>query len=228
MSRARLRNTFRRPILGEMNSQTHVLMGAALFGRKAPALAWAGAAGGIVPDLPMYAIVAALGLAGHPAGEIFGRLYWQPWWQVANAVGHSFLLWGTLSAVALLLLARRGPRGAAAGTRPAAVRDTGAAALLLSFSGSALVHSAIDFLVHRDDAHMHFWPLSQWRFRSPVSYWDPRHHGDWFGAFEAMLGIALAIVLFRRTRSPWLRTALLAALALYVAMPLLFLLHHHG
>ena len=28
-----------------------------------------------------------------------------------------------------------------------------------------------------DDAHRHFYPLSDYRFISLVSYWDPRHYG---------------------------------------------------
>ena len=53
-----------------MNTQTHILMGALLFGRKMPRTAWAGAAGGIAPDVPMLAIVAVLlaGLGVHDGG----------------------------------------------------------------------------------------------------------------------------------------------------------------
>jgi hypothetical protein len=101
--------------------------------------------------------------------------------------------------------------------------------LIFAFSASALLHSAIDFLVHRDDGHMQFWPLTDWRFQSPVSYWDPAHGGNWFGLFEAALGILLIVVLFRRYRSRRVRAMLAAALALYAAVPAYFVLgiaHH--
>lgn len=218
-----------------MNSQTHVLMGAALFGRPIPRLAWAAAAGSLVPDLPMYVIVGTLRIAGFPLSEIFRRIYWQDWWQIANAVGHNFLLWSGLALASGLALSgrtRRARPAAAAepGARPLTAKTSreGAAALVFAFSASALLHSAIDFLFHRDDAHMHFWPLSDWRFRSPVSYWDANHYGNWFGLFEAAIGILLVVILFRRYRALSVRIALLVALALYVAVPAFFFVTHHG
>jgi hypothetical protein len=219
-----------------MNTQTHMLMGAVLFGRPLPRFAWAAVAGAIAPDVPMYVIVAGLRMAGYPMGEIFDRLYWAEWWQVANAIGHSLLLWGCLVAISLLLLPRRqtsrgSPRPAtdpeAAAVAPGLVRRV--SPLVFAFSGSALLHAAIDFLVHRDDAHMQFWPLSEWRFRSPISYWDPAHGGHWFGLFEAALGTVLIVVLSRRHRSRAVRAVLALALLLYGAVPAYFVfgLAHH-
>lgn len=202
-----------------MNTQTHVIMGAALFGRPAPRLAWVAAAGGLIPDLPMYFIVATLRMSGFSLDDIFGRLYWQDWWQIANALGHSFPIWGGMfawSSLALLRARRRGDK-----PRPAA-------ATVFALSASALLHSFIDFLCHRDDAHMHFWPLSQWRFRSPVSYWDPAHYGEWFGLFEAAVGLALGVVLFRRYANRLLRVAVVVAMLLYVAVPAFFVLSMSG
>lgn len=215
-----------------MNTQSHVLMGAAFFGRPVPRLAWAGAAGGILPDLPMYTIVAVLGLLGYSLSDIFDRLYWEPWWQIANAIGHNFLLWGALTIGSALVIVRRraglAPAFSASSASVPAGATDGTTTLLFAFSASALLHSLIDFLTHRDDAHMHFWPLSDWRFRSPVSYWDARHFGNWFGLFEAALGIGLILVLFRRYRSRPLRAGLLVALGLYVAVPAFFFFTHHG
>ena len=186
-------------------------MGALLFGKPLPGMAVAGALGGLVPDVPMFAIVAGLRLGGRSFEEIFGQLYWERWWQVCNAVSHSFLLWGALAAGSGMVLSKRG--------RSAAPR----AALLFAFSGAALAHSCVDFLVHREDAHMQFWPLSDWKFVSPVSYWDRAHFGDWFGLFEAALGIVMAALLFRRYRSILTRMALALCLALYAAVPAFFI-----
>ncbi len=221
-----------------MNSQTHMLMGAVLFGRPVPRLAWAAAAGGVAPDFPMYVIIAGLRMFGYPMREIFDRLYWSDWWQIANAFGHSFLLWGGLVAGSMAILSRhRSAHTSVAPTAPTgrvdeeapAVRLKPLASLVLAVSASALLHSAIDFLVHRDDGHMHFWPLTEWRFQSPVSYWDPAHGGNWFGLFEAAVGIVLIVVLFRRYRSRRVRAMLGLALALYAAVPAYFVLgiaHH--
>lgn len=199
-----------------VNSQTHLIMGAALFGKPLPRLAWAGAAGGFAPDLPMYVIVSGLRLQGHSLDRIFSRFYWQDFWQIANAIGHNFLLWGSLaiiSAWAVFANKRTGNPGNAAGGWPG---------LTFAFSASALLHSAIDFLTHRDDAHMHFWPLSDWRFRSPVSYWDSNHYGTQFSLFEAALGIAIAAILMRRYANPLIRLALALCVIAYAAVPVFY------
>lgn len=198
-----------------MNSQTHLIMGAALFGKPLPRLAWAGAAGGIVPDLPMYVIVGGLRLQGYSLDRIFSEFYWKDFWQIANAIGHNFLLWGCLTIVSAWIIARR---------RMSVGTDTGGggAGMTFAFSASALAHSVIDFLCHRDDGHMHFWPLSDWRFRSPVSYWDPNHYGTQFSIFEAVLGIAIAAILFRRYANPGIRLALALCVIAYAAVPLFY------
>jgi membrane-bound metal-dependent hydrolase YbcI (DUF457 family) len=191
-----------------MNTQTHIIICAALFGRPMPKLAWAGVVGGLVPDLPMYAIIVGLRLSGHSLSEIFGQLYWEHWWQVANAIGHNFWMWGIVLASGLFA-ARRG-------------LQVGRVAAALG--GSALLHSAIDFLCHRNDGHMHFWPVSEWRFRSPVSYWDPAHFGIPFSLFEAALGALLVALLWRRYSNRLVRGALGLAFLAYAAVPAFFIL----
>lgn len=189
-----------------MNTQTHIIMGAALFGRPAPRLALAGALGGLVPDVPMFAIILSLRIAGYPLDEIFGKIYWEHWWQICNAIGHSFLLWGAVLAASLMAKTQSWSRFGVA------------------LSGSALIHSAIDFLCHRNDAHMHFWPLTQWRFRSPVSYWDRDYYGNQFGLFEAALGLAFAVLLWRRYKHWPIRALLALCIAAYVAVPVFFMI----
>ncbi len=199
-----------------MNTQSHVLMGALLFGRTVPKLAWAGAAGGILPDLPMFMIVGFLRFTGHEFGEIFGKLYWEHWWQVANAIGHNFILWSGLCIA-----------GAIA-AKSISLNTAQRGAYLFAFSGSALIHSAVDFLCHRNDGHMHFWPLSQWRFVSPVSYWDSAHYGTQFSLFEATLGLVMAALLLRTYRHRLVRAALMIAAALYAAVPAFFIYNLAG
>ncbi len=193
-----------------MNTQSHILMGAVLFGGKVPRSAIAAALGGFVPDLPMLAIVAYLRMSGHDFGEIFGTLYWSPWWQIANAMGHNFLLWSAVILLSLYVQQRGGDRA-------------GLASLALPFAAAALVHSGADFLLHREDAHMHFWPLSEWRFVSPVSYWDRNHYGLQFSLFEAVLGIIMAALLFAQWKRWPVRIALALCMALYAAVPVFFI-----
>ncbi|MFN0043423.1 MAG: hypothetical protein ACKVSF_09450, partial [Alphaproteobacteria bacterium] len=85
-----------------------------------------------------------------------------------------------------------------------------------------LLHIAGDFPLHIDDAHAHFWPLSDWRFRSPVSYWDARHYGQLWAPFEAALAVAMIAVLWRRYDARWVRAALALGALSYLAVPVYF------
>ena len=189
-----------------MNTQSHILMGAVLFGRAGPQRAWAGVLGGLLPDVPMLMIVLALKISGVPDQTIFGELYWQNWWQITNAVAHSFILWSVLLLISLAF-------------RHRAMGWT----LVSIFAASALIHTSIDFLVHREDAHMSLWPLTRWKFVSPVSYWDWRHYGRYFSVFEVTLGLLMAGLLFMRYRHRLVRAALGFAMFAYVALPAYFI-----
>ncbi len=196
-----------------MNTQTHIIMGAALFGRNIPKRAWIGALGGFLPDIPMIAIVLGLKIAGTPDRVLFGEMYWQNWWQVTNAIGHNFWLWGGLLALAVFMRERI----------TASVAAIEGWTMTSVCAGSALLHVAIDFLCHREDAHMSLWPVTRWKFMSPVSYYDPEHYGQWFTLFEAGLGVVLAVLLFRRFHNLFVRVALGLAMLLYVAVPAYFI-----
>ncbi|WP_242035974.1 hypothetical protein [Leptolyngbya sp. FACHB-8] len=62
--------------------------------------------------------------------------------------------------------------------------------------GSMMLHMAGDLPLHHDDAHRHFLPFSNWRFQSPVSYWDPRHYGHLVSALEIVFVIVGCVILF--------------------------------
>ena len=89
---------------------------------------------------------------------------------------------------------------------------------------SMALHVGLDFLTHHDDAHRHLLPFSDWRFASPVSYWDPAFYGTWFAAAELLLVVAGNRWLGAQGRSPAVRrvaTGLLVVTALFVAFALL-------
>jgi len=86
-------------------------------------------------------------------------------------------------------------------------------ALLPDLCGAALLHIALDFPLHHDDGRAHFWPLSDWVYASPVSYWDSAHHAGWVAPFAAMAALASAVIVFRRHASWSLRVAVLALVA---------------
>lgn len=77
------------------------------------------------------------------------------------------------------------------------------------------VHVAGDLPLHHDDAHRHLFPFSDWRFESPVSYWDPAHYGGYVAALETLLVAVGCAVLFRRFRTPALRGLVVVLGAVY-------------
>ena len=70
------------------------------------------------------------------------------------------------------------------------------------FLSGMFLHVLGDLPLHHDDGHHHFFPLSQWRFDSPVSYWDLDHHGGIMGVIEAIAMMISSLYLFRAYPSP--------------------------
>jgi hypothetical protein len=153
------------------------------------------ALGAVVPDATMFVFYAYQKLIrGVPEGTIWNDLYFRPEWQGVFDAFHSWPLIGIAAWVAY----RMGSSGWSV------------------FFGSMAVHSVADFLLHNDDAHRHFFPLSDFRFVSPVSYWDPQHFGQLLGPLEALMVIVGSVVLSRRYSSRVVRALLGALAGLYV------------
>lgn len=204
-----------------MNTQTHGLMGLLVFGGKSKPTAWAGFIGGILPDIPMICACLTGLMQGQSARYIFGDLYFQPRMQYLNGMAHSFILWSLALAIGLLIQRRMAKTGIDDALQFTSPTWPG---ILIAFSGAGLLHCTVDFLCHREDAHMQFLPISDWRFMSPVSYYDPRHFGTIFGLFEAGLGVLMSALLFRRTSVIWHRALLGLAILTYVLGPIAFML----
>ena len=173
-----------------MNTPAHLLVGTALFaqpGRKGTYIA--ALAGAMLPDLSLYVmVVVSIWGMGVPADTVFREYYYSDAWQAVFAVDNSFILWGAGFALALRL------RSAPA----------------IAFAASGLVHLALDFPLHTHDARMHFWPVSDWVFVSPVSYWDHRAHAGIVGPIEVAFSLGAAFWLWQRFRHPGVRLASLA------------------
>lgn len=73
-------------------------------------------------------------------------------------------------------------------------RQRSAFAFLLGWAG----HTVTDALTHGSDARPLFWPVSNWRFESPVSYRERERYGRVFALAEHA---ALLIVTARMLRS---------------------------
>ncbi len=189
-----------------MMTTTHALISCGLLARpNNRARNWAAGLGSVHPDAPMLVLYAIDRVVnGLPEDVIWGQRYWTDAWQIPVAISHSIPL-----AVAAMVIAQI--------YRSEIVRI---------FSISVLLHIACDMPVHHDDAHMHFWPLSRWKFISPFSYWDRRYYGSIVSLIELAIAMGMIVVLWRRFESRWVRAALAVALAAFVAVPLYFGMMH--
>ena len=181
-----------------MNTPAHVIVGAAAFARPgALAVNAAAVLGSLMPDISLYVMAStALFLIDVPPNVVFDEYYFSDAWQQVFAVDNSFIVWGVILGLALW---RR-------------------SAVLTAFAGAALLHLALDFPLHHDDARPHFWPLSDWVFVSPFSYWDRRHFGQVIGPLEAMLCIVLCAVLLLRFED-WRSRVLILGLGALQVVP---------
>ena len=72
-------------------------------------------------------------------------------------------------------------------------------AFLMGWAG----HVLADALTHAGDARPILWPISGWRFRSPVSYWERSHHARAFSRVEhGTLLLLAAWTISRRVLAP--------------------------
>jgi hypothetical protein len=181
-----------------MNTPAHLIFAAAAFARPGkPAVCWAAVLGGLAPDISLYTMVGwSIFVLGIPARVVFDELYFSDGWQAVFAVDNSLPFWGIALALGVW---RRWP-------------------VLVAFAGAGVLHLAFDLPLHNEDARRHFWPISDWVFRSPLSYWDPRHFGQFVAPVEVAACIALAVVLWRRFVG-WQARALIAAVLVLESAP---------
>ncbi|WP_299297596.1 cobalamin biosynthesis protein CobQ [uncultured Tateyamaria sp.] len=166
-----------------MNTPAHLLMGAAVFGRPAQTkILLAAFFGAVLPDLSLYVMAGtSLLILGISPQRVFNELYFSDAWQTVFAIDNSFILWGILCLVAIWW------------RRPWAVALTGA----------ALLHLCLDFPLHHDDGRPHFWPMSNWVFESPVSYWDSAQGANWVAPIELVMALGCGVVLLVRRVPIW-------------------------
>ena len=177
-----------------MNTPAHLLLGAACFGRGGQNRVLAAAfVGSMAPDASLYMMGSvALFVLQIPPERVFNELYFSDAWQTVFAIDNSFFVWGALLALALMLRS----------------------AWAIAFAASALLHIAVDFPLHHDDGRPHFWPVSDWVFESPFSYWDRNHGSLWIAPAEFVVAAVALVVLLRARVTIW---ALCLATVLFVA-----------
>ena len=176
-----------------MNTPAHILVGVALCARRdVPRSGRWAAFGSVLPDLSLYILAgASLFILQIPAQRVFGELYFSATWQAVFAIDNSFIFWGAALIGALL-------------------RNH---ALVIAFASAGLLHLALDFPLHHEDARRHFWPITDWVYESPLSYWDSAHHADMVAPFGLLIVLISAIVIWRRWQSWPVRIAVLLGCA---------------
>lgn len=187
-----------------MNTPSHWLFNVALLGRDAVSDArWAIALGAIAPDIPIFIFYAvSKGIYQLPEAQIWREAYYEPGWQLVVAIGHSLPLAGL---GLLLSLWFRWEIG-------------------IVFCISLICHSLLDLPVHHDDAHRHFFPLSDFRFESPLSYWDVNHYGRWVAGVELLGALAATPWVLQMYRAWAIRGLIFTIDALYVGAYISFYL----
>ena len=179
-----------------MNTPAHAIANLLLFRKSIREThAVAIVAGALLPDAPMLLFYLWARLSGMHERAIWRDGYFDPGWQALFDAFHSFPLLGLA-----WLLAWRARMQA-----------------LSLFFASMVMHSLFDFPFHHNDAHRHFWPLSDFRFASPVSYWDPAYYGQYVSALELLVVMAGGAWLLRTAESPTLFRCTAAILFIYLA-----------
>lgn len=166
--------------------------------------------GAFFPDIPTYLFFIICGLILGYSGEImWDDMYFNSGWAIPITLTHSFIIWPIVATSATYF-----------GWK-----------FLTWFSLSALFHSLIDFCVHTDDAYRHFWPVSQWKFHSPISYYNPSEWGRDVNAFDNLIVLGLLAYLYTQYTGKW-RLLIVGISALYgihlIAEPLYVMFMQYG
>ncbi len=174
-----------------MRTYSHAVLTWAVARFAAPSeasmAAW-GASGAALPDLPAIAGTALLGSRRRrlDRSELREQVCARRSFSGPDAALHSAL---PVGAALLLMLWTRGST-----ERSPCKRLLG---FLMGWAG----HVLADALAHAEDARPILWPVSGWRFVSPLSYWDRSRHAHAFTIAEhGMLLLLAAWTILRRSR----------------------------
>jgi LexA-binding, inner membrane-associated putative hydrolase len=127
------------------------------------AAAW-GAAGSALPDLPT--LTKAARLLWRHRGSIEKEEFLEALEYFKEPSGKVDLALHSLAPVGALLALYK-----VLGLRHKDPKRT-----LLSFLLGWAGHNVLDFPTHAEDARPPLWPLSKWRWKSPISYWDRKFY----------------------------------------------------
>lgn len=181
--------------------------------------------GALAPDATLFVMWGIAKAQGVADELIWSEWYYSDFWQQLSAISNSIPVYLAIACASVCIALSQRKYGSAyrsdihadsrmqsrmpLGTHPYLRRP------LFVFSAAALLHVITDLPLHHNDGHPHFWPFSDWIFSSPVSYWDPAHHGRVWSVIEIALALAMILVLWIRWPSRLVRALLLLAGAAY-------------
>ena len=188
-----------------MTTHSHAILNIALLSRRdKPFLHCYAFIGAVLPDLPLFIffIIESI-IRKTPEAELWGSLYfteaWQNFFDIFNSVPLILILLG----IGYYLLNSE---------------------KITVFAWSLLIHCAFDLLTHNDDGHHHLYPLSDFAFESPISYWDRDHYAGIVAPIERVVFLIASIYLFPRLKTRLARWCLIIVNILFIASYLLFFL----
>ena len=165
-----------------MTTQSHAILNIAFLSKRGqPSLHPYAFLGAVIPDIPIFIFFAVETLIFQTSQrEMWGSRYfmeaWQNFFDVFNAVPLILILLGIGY---YLMHSER----------------------VTIVAWSMLIHCVFDFLTHHDDGHHHLFPLSDFIFASPISYWDSSHHAGVFRVVECVVILAASVYLFPRLKT---------------------------
>ena len=195
-----------------MNSPTHSLLAMALLSKRGHSKRnWAVFMGSVIPDIAIYLWYPYQSfIKGESGRRIWNELYFEPPMQNLIALFNSIPIYAVMFLIGFFARGRLWGK------------------CLLVFALAALIHMATDLPVHAHDAYRHFWPLSDWRFFSPFSYYEVDHHAGWVSLIEAVIALTSIFVLWRRFPKRWVKTLLGVLAVLYIALQVVMRLAPFG
>jgi hypothetical protein len=189
-----------------MKTPSHAIINLAILGRTQHSeLNLLIVTGGILPDIPIFLFYFwAKYIARLPEATIWSKAYYEPFVQNIVALFHSIPLAGIGWLIAYYL---------------------GLPSVQILFV-STILHSLGDLPVHNDDAHRHFFPFSNYRFISPISYWDRKHYGSIVSLVEMLLVLLATYRVFGLVNSYAGKGLLILVNAFYWAGAVYFQVRH--
>ena len=186
-----------------MTTHSHVILNIALLSKRdKPFLHRYAFIGAVLPDLPLFIffIIESI-IRKTPDDELWGTRYfteaWQNFFDIFNSVPLILILLG----IGYYLLNSE---------------------KMTVLAWSLLIHCTFDLLTHHDDGHHHFYPLSDFAFESPISYWDRDHYAGIVAPVERVVFLIASIYLFRRLKTRLARWCLVIINVLFLASYVLF------